>query len=100
MDGHLHGRPGTHHRPNRRSTGTMTETSTETAPAARDIATEDQAEEVVLPGQHFRVYMDDGSRPIARVTNRERVLWDKTAPKHKWGQAQDVSSLSTTFCIW
>jgi hypothetical protein len=55
---------------------------------------------VVLPGQHFRIYMEGGDQLVARVTNRERVLWDKTAPKHKWGQAQDVSSLSTTFCIW
>jgi hypothetical protein len=77
----------------------MTEATNYTTPDADDVDV-DQDDTVTLPGQHMRVHMAGGQSFAVRVTNRERVLWDKTAPKHKWGKADDVPSLATTFTIW
>lgn len=54
-----------------------------------------------LPGHYSKVWLAGQAEPIeVRVTNRERVLWDKTAPKHKWGKAEDVPFIAATFCAW
>lgn len=58
-------------------------------------------EERTLPGHYSKVWLAGQDDPITvRVTNRERVLWDKTAPKHKWGKAEDVPFIAATFCAW
>lgn len=57
-----------------------------------------------LPGRRVRIVLDDGTEYGAehtvRVTNRELVLWDKTAPRRQWGAAQDVPFLANTFTAW
>jgi hypothetical protein len=57
-----------------------------------------------LPGRRVQITLDDGTPAgvthVVRVTNRELVLWDRTAPKHKWGAAQDVPFLANTFTAW
>lgn len=50
-----------------------------------------------LPGHRARVVLTDGTEMVVRITNREYVLWDKTAPKHKWGSAQEHPFLFATF---
>jgi hypothetical protein len=50
-----------------------------------------------LPGHRARVVLTDGTEHVARVTNREYVLWDKTAPRHKWGSGQEVPFRFATF---
>jgi hypothetical protein len=48
----------------------------------------------------MRVSMNDGAEYTVRITNRDRVAWDKTAPRHKWGSASDVPFLASTFLAW
>lgn len=57
-------------------------------------------EERALPGHRMRVSMSDGAEYTVRVTNRDRVAWDKTAPRHKWGSASEVPFLASTFLAW
>ena len=53
-----------------------------------------------LPGRRYVVTMEDGQTFTARTSNREFVAWDKTAPRHKWGAAQDVPFLALSFTVW
>jgi len=57
-----------------------------------------------LPGRRVSIVLDDGTPAgvthVVRVTNRELVLWDKTAPRRQWGAAQDVPFLANTFTAW
>jgi hypothetical protein len=57
-------------------------------------------EEVVLPGRRSKVDMPDGTILVARVTNRELVLWDKMAAKHRWGKATDSPFMANSFTAW
>lgn len=55
----------------------------------------------VVPQHRVRVHMGDGTPALeVRILNRDRVLWDKTAPRKKWGAAQDVPFLASTFLAW
>jgi hypothetical protein len=53
-----------------------------------------------LPGHRMHVVMADGAEFDVRITNRDRVAWDKTAPRHKWGSASEVPFLASTFLAW
>lgn len=57
-------------------------------------------DERTLPGHRMRVSMSDGAEYTVRITNRDRVAWDKTAPRHKWGNASEVPFLASTFLAW
>src|SRR4051812_25041072 len=57
-------------------------------------------EERALPGHRMRVSMNDGAEYTVRITNRDRVAWDKPAPRHKWGSASEVPFLASTFLAW
>jgi hypothetical protein len=59
-----------------------------------------EPEERTLPGHRMRVSMADGATFDVRITNRDRVAWDKTAPRHKWGAATEVPFLASTFLAW
>jgi hypothetical protein len=59
-----------------------------------------EVEEHVVPQNRVRIHMSDGSNYEVRILNRDRVLWDKTAPRKKWGAAQDVPFLASTFLAW
>jgi hypothetical protein len=70
-----------------------------TSPTPLHTATVEPAERT-LPGHQMRVTMADGTEFDVRITNRDRVAWDKTAPRHKWGNAGDVPFLASTFFAW
>jgi hypothetical protein len=53
-----------------------------------------------LPGHRAQITMDDGQVYLVRITNREYVAWDKTAPRKKWGSAKEVPFLASTFMAW
>jgi hypothetical protein len=57
-------------------------------------------EERTLPGQRFEIVLADGTGFTARVTNREYVLWDKTARQHKWGSATESPFTFASFIAW
>lgn len=76
---------------------TMTDDDTTTDSLA-DLATED--DEVALPGKRCHVVLEDGTRMTVRITNRDYIAWDMTAPKHRWGKAGDVPFLAGTFMAW
>jgi len=63
-------------------------------------ATTTEPEQRSLPGHRMHVSMADGSEFDVRITNRDRVAWDKTAPRHKWGSASEVPFLASTFLAW
>jgi hypothetical protein len=59
------------------------------------------AEAAKLPGHYCTVILaGDPTTYTVRVTNREYVAWDMTAPKHKWGTAQQAPFLSATFMAY
>lgn len=58
-----------------------------------DLASEDRPR---LPGRRMRV-QHGADEFTVRILNKDRVAWDKTAPKKKWGAAQDVPFLASTF---
>jgi hypothetical protein len=62
--------------------------------------TEPEPEERRLPGHRMRVLMAGGAEFEVRITNRDRVAWDKTAPRHKWGTVAEVPFLASTFLAW
>lgn len=49
------------------------------------------------PGTYADVVMTDGTAFSVRITNREYLAWDKTAPRHGWGKPADVPFLLATF---
>jgi hypothetical protein len=69
-------------------------------PINRTEPAEPPTQERTLPGHRMHVTMADGSEFTVRITNRDRVAWDKTAPRHKWGSASDVPFLASTFLAW
>lgn len=56
--------------------------------------------EVTLPGNYADCEDADGRLFTVRITNRERVLWDRTARKHQWGEASDSPHEALTFMAW
>jgi hypothetical protein len=60
----------------------------------------DEIEERALPGQRIRVTLEGQDPYVVRITNRERVRWDMTAPRQGWGKAEDVPFLAQTFMAW
>lgn len=72
-------------------------TTTEDDTALRELA---ELEERTLPGHRTKVTLADGTSYVVRITNREYLAWDKTAPRKKWGTAQDVPFLAATFMAW
>ena len=65
----------------------------------RELAT-DETEERRLPGHYCDVTMADGTVHRVRITNREYVAWDMTAPRHRWGTAKEAPFLSATFMAY
>lgn len=59
----------------------------------------DEDGEVTLPGSYADCRWDSLEFTV-RVTNRERVLWDKTSRKHGWGSAEDSPNFALTFMAW
>jgi hypothetical protein len=53
-----------------------------------------------LPGRRTRITFPDGREVVVRITNRELVLWDKTAPRHKWGAVDSAPFLAQSFTTW
>lgn len=53
-----------------------------------------------LPGHRAQITLDDGSVYVVRISNREYIAWDKTAPRKKWGSAKDVPFLASSFMAW
>lgn len=64
------------------------------------LAEEATEEEVKLPGKECKVTMFSGQSFAVRITNREFIAWDKTAPRKKWGKTSEVPFLATTFMAW
>lgn len=62
--------------------------------ALADLATTDRPR---LPGRAMRVMHGDEEVYEVRILNKDRVAWDKTAPKKKWGAATEVPFLASTF---
>lgn len=79
------------------------ETPAEDQPAVNAPLTADQETdedgEVTLPGSYADCVWA-GDPFTVRVTNRERVLWDKTSRKHEWGTAEDSPNFAITFMAW
>lgn len=65
-----------------------------------DLATEESEDDQVLKGQRIHVELEDGTEFTVRVTNRDYIRWDKTAPKRKWGNFRDVPFRFATFLAW
>lgn len=61
-----------------------------------------EADTRALPGHRVLIYLEGQEEPLGpvRITNRDRVAWDKTAPRKKWGAASEVPFLAATFCAW
>lgn len=57
-------------------------------------------EERTLAGAVTKVTMVDGTSFTVRITNRDYVAWDRTAPRKKWGKAEDVPFLAATFMAY
>lgn len=60
----------------------------------------DAAERYVPAGQLVTIHLAGQSPFQVRVTNRERLHWEKTALKRKWGSPQDSPNLAMTFHTW
>lgn len=77
-----------------------------TPPAADDVDDQlvdddgdDPAGEVTLPG-NYADCLHAGRAFTVRLTNRERVMWERTARKHGWGEAADSPHEALTFMAW
>jgi len=71
------------------------------APAeVRQLAAAAEPDERQLAGAVTKVTMTDGTEFTVRITNRDYVAWDRTAPRKKWGKAEDVPFLAATFMAW
>jgi hypothetical protein len=64
-------------------------------PSLLDQATDEDGR--VLPGRRSKVSLADGTTFVVRITNREFIAWDMTAPKRKWPSLQDAPFLGATF---
>lgn len=53
----------------------------------------------VLPGQLVDVHFDTDSFRV-RVTNRDRIAYEKTAPRHKWQPMGDAPNFAMTYMTW
>lgn len=61
----------------------------------------------IMPGQRCRITMSNPTDPaqpgeswVVRISNREYVLWDQTAPRKKWGTSREVPYLAQSFMAW
>jgi hypothetical protein len=54
--------------------------------------------EFTLP--RVRCHLADGSSFAVTITNGDRLQWDLTAPRRKWGKASEVPVLAQTFVSW
>lgn len=73
------------------------------APAANVTLTDDDQlvdGEVTLPGMYADCVTADGREFTVRITNRERVAWDRASRKHGWGQAEDSPHDALAFVAW
>jgi hypothetical protein len=71
-------------------------------PGVNDYLTDDDQVidgEVTLPG-NYADCRHAGREFTVRLTNRERVLWERAARKHEWGQATDSPHEALTFMAW
>jgi hypothetical protein len=64
------------------------------------MTTEIDDEVRALPGKRFRVTLGDDESFTVRVTNRDFIAWDRTAPRKKWGTQAEVPFLFVAFCTW
>lgn len=81
------------------STGPIVEAP---SPVNESLTGEQEADddgEVTLPGSYADCAWA-GEEFTVRITNRERVLWDKTSRKHEWGPAEDSPNFALTFMAW
>lgn len=62
--------------------------------------TPEEEPERTVRSNRVEVEMSDGRRLRARVTNQDRLQWDKVAPRRRWGKATDVPTLAQTFVVW
>lgn len=44
-----------------------------------------------------RLHLADGTSADVEIRNADRLQWDLTAPRKKWGKAADVPTLAQTF---
>jgi hypothetical protein len=53
------------------------------------------------PGQLVDLWLDGADEPVTvRVTNRERIHYEKTAARHKWPAPAEAQNLAMTFVCW
>jgi hypothetical protein len=53
------------------------------------------------PGHRFTVYVDGADPFEVRVTNRDRIAFEKAAAKHReWPAAQAAPNFAVTFLTW
>lgn len=50
--------------------------------------------------QRSRVELADGREFVVRITMPDRIRWDVTAPRKKWGAARDVPFIADSFVTW
>lgn len=68
--------------------------------AYADSSPADPAPVGTLPGQLVACQMEDGTTLTVRTTNRDRIAWEKTSPRHKWGSMHDSPNLAMAFLTW
>jgi hypothetical protein len=54
------------------------------------------------PGEVFEYTLDESGADwqTVRITNRERIHYERTAAKREWPRPDVAPSLTMTFCIW
>jgi hypothetical protein len=57
------------------------------------MSTEDR--EFTIP--KVRLRLSDGTSAVVEIRNGDRLQWDLTAPRKKWGKATEVPVLAQTF---
>lgn len=53
------------------------------------------------PGQLVELFLEGNDEPVVvRVTNRERIHYEKVQNARKWPKAADAQNLAMTFVCW
>lgn len=53
------------------------------------------------PGQLVEVFLEDADPYTVRITNRDRIAYEKTAARHKeWPAPENGRSFVMTFLVW
>jgi hypothetical protein len=47
-----------------------------------------------------RLHLADGTSAVVEIRNGDRLQWDLTAPRKKWGKSSDVPVLAQTFIAY